>query len=459
MPSDNSANPSWSSRPAFYLASIGAAVGLGSIWRLPYLVGSSGGSAFIVVFVLACLLIATPLLVAEFAIGRRSQRCPADAAGIVALQSGLARGWNAIGIIGTVAVFAVMSYYTVVAGWVLAYTWKCASGALSGQSREDIASVWQGFLASPLEIGAWHLLFLLMVAWISARGVGRGIEVATKVRAPVLLVLLIILATYALATGDVRQGLDFAFSPDIKAITPAVVLAAVGQAFFATGVGLAMMLAYGAYVSKGTSLVRSALATTGSILLVSLLATLMIFPLVFQYGMDPAQGPELVFDVLATAFAEMPGGRLFGTLFFVLLVFAALTPSLAGMEPVVAWLQQHWQLPRGRAVAVSIGAAWMLGIGTVLSFNVWSGWHPLGFVPAFADKTFFEVLDFISSNILPALGALLTSVFMGWRLSRAIVNEELAETTPFARKLCVWLLRYVCPIAITTMLISALATV
>jgi NSS family neurotransmitter:Na+ symporter len=175
--------------------------------------------------------------------------------------------------------------------------------------------------------------------------------------------------------------------------------------------------------------------------------------------MDPAQGPELVFDVLATVFSEMAGGRLFGTLFFVLLVFAALTPSLAGMEPVVAWLQQHRKQTRSRAVAVTIGAAWILGIGTVLSFNAWSGWHPLGFVPAFVDKTFFDVLDFVSANILPPIGALLTSVLVGWRLSRAIVNEELAETTPFARRVCVWLLRYVCPIAITTMLISALAAV
>lgn len=462
MPADkpcSPSNPSWSSRPAFYLAGIGAAVGLGSIWRLPYLVGSSGGSAFIVVFVLACLLIATPLLVAEFAIGRRSQRCPADAAGIAARESGAGAGWNAIGVIGTIAVFAVMSYYTVIAGWVLAYTWKVASGALAHQSRDEIAALWQGFLANPIEIGAWHLVFLLMVAFISARGVGRGIEVATKVRAPVLLVLLMILATYALITGDVRQGLGFAFTPNLKAITPQVVLVAVGQAFFATGVGLAMMLAYGAYVSKGTSLVRSALAITGSILLVSLLATLTIFPLVFQYGMDPAQGPELVFDVLATVFSEMPGGRVFGTLFFVLLVFAALTPSLAGMEPVVAWLQQHRQLARGRAVAVTIGLAWVLGIGSVLSFNLWSGWHPLAFVPVFADKTFFDVLDYVSANILPPIGALLTSVFVGWRLSRAIVDEELAETTQFARRVCVWLLRYVCPVAITTMLISALATV
>jgi NSS family neurotransmitter:Na+ symporter len=289
--------------------------------------------------------------------------------------------------------------------------------------------------------------------------VGRGIEVATKVRAPVLLVLLIILASYALITGDVRQGLSFAFTPDLQAITPQVVLSAVGQAFFATGVGMAMMLAYGAYVSKGTSLVRPALAVTGSILLVSLLATLTIFPLVFQYGMDPAQGPELVFDVLATAFSEMPGGRLVGTLFFLLLVFAALTPSLAGIEPVVAWLEQHRRLTRARAVAVTIGAAWILGIGTVLSFNAWSGWYPLGFVPAFAEKTFFDVLDYVSANILPPIGALLTSVLVGWRLSHAIVNEELAETTPFARKVFVWLLRYVCPIAITTMLISALASV
>ena len=462
MPTQSESAPIWSSRVAFYLATVGAAVGLGSIWRLPYLVGTSGGSAFIFVFVLACLGIATPLLVAEFALGRRARRSPPDAAGAVAAESGLSTRWNAIGVLGTIAAFAIISYYTVVAGWVLAYTFKVATGALVGLHRPEVAGLWRDFLSSPLEVGAWHLAFLALVAFISACGVSRGIEVANRIRAPALLVLLLILATYALATGDpgaVRAGLRFAFAPNFSAITPQVVLAAIGQAFYATGVGMAMMLAYGSYVARGTSLVRSALYITGSILLVSLLATLTIFPLVFRYGMNPAQGSELVFDVLATVFAEMPGGRLVGTLFFLLLVFAALTPSIAGIEPVVAWLQQHRAASRRRAVMIATGAAWVLGVGSVLSFNLWSGWHPLEWLrwaPAFAGKTFFDSLDYITSNVLLPIGALATSILVGWRLSRAIVADELSETTPFARRLCVWLLRYACPIAIAAVFASAL---
>jgi len=216
------------------------------------------------------------------------------------------------------------------------------------------------------------------------------------------------------------------------------------------------MLAYGSYVATGTSLVRSALIITGSILLVSLLATLTIFPLVFRYGMNPAQGPELVFEVLATVFAEMPGGRLVGTLFFVLLVFAALTPSIAGFEPLVAWLQQRRGVSRARAVAITLSAAWVLGVGSVLSFSRWSGWHPLGWFPTFAGKTFFDVLDFVSSNVLLPVGALATSVFVGWRISRTILDDELSETTPFVRRWCVWSLRYACPIAIAAVFAAAL---
>ena len=448
--------PRWSSRLAFYLATVGGAVGLGSIWRLPYLVGSNGGSAFISVFVVACLMIATPLLVAEFLIGRRARLSPPEAAGVVARESGLSSKWNAIGVLGTIAAFAIISYYTVIAGWVLAYTWKCASGALVGLPRPEVASLWRGFLANPLEMGAWHLAFLTLVAVISARGVGRGVELATKVRAPVLLVLLLVLMTYAMVTGDVRHGLQFAFAPNFSAVTPPVVLAAIGQAFYATGVGMAMMMAMGAYVTRGTSLVRTALIISGSILLVSLLATLTIFPLVFHYGMNPSAGTELVFDVLATVFAQMPGGRLFGTLFFLLLVFAALTPSMAGLEPLIAWLQQRRGLSRARAVAVSAAAAWVLGIGSVLSFNLWSGWHPLGMLAMFKDKTFFDVIDFVSSNILLPVGAMATSLLVGWLLSRKIVNDELADETPVAARICVWLLRYVCPIAIAIVAISAL---
>jgi NSS family neurotransmitter:Na+ symporter len=305
-------------------------------------------------------------------------------------------------------------------------------------------------------MGAWHVAFLLLVGVISAGGVSRGIEVATKIRAPILLILLVVLAAYALITGDARAGLRFAFAPHLAAITPQVLLAAIGQAFYATGVGEAMMLAYGSYVAKGTSLVRASLIITGSILLVSLLATLTIFPLVFRYGMNPAQGPELVFDVLATVFAEMPGGRLMGTLFFMLLVLAALTPTIAGFEPTIAWLQQRRGFSRVRAVTVTVSAAWLLGVGGVLSFSRWSGWHPLGWLPTFGSRTFFDVMDFVPSNVLLPAGALATSVFVGWRISRAIVQQELKETTPFARQWCIWALRYACPIAIAAVFIAAL---
>lgn len=445
----------WSSQIAFYLAAAGAAVGLGSIWRFPYLAGANGGSAFIFVFVLACLAIATPLLVAEFMIGRRSRRSPPEAAGAVAESYGRSRAWNAIGVLGTVASFLIMSYYTVIAGWVMAYMWKCATGAISGLTRPAVTEHFRAFLASPAQVGAWHLAFIVFVAAVSARGVNRGIEVANKIRAPGLLILLLILVGYALTTGDVSRGLTFAFAPDFGKISASVVLAAIGQAFYATGVGMGMMLAYGAYVPAGVSLLRSALVISGSIVLVSLLATLMIFPLVYQYDLNPAQGADLVFNVLPTAFAEMPGGRIIGTLFFVLLVLAALTPTIAGMEPLVAWFERRCDMSRAQAVFGAAGAIWVLGIGSVLSFNVLSDWHPLDWIGPRAGMTLFDALDYITSNVMLPVGALLTCVLIGWRLPRSLGDEELPEEQQHIRRWCRLLLRYVCPVAIAAVLIAA----
>ncbi|MFN7940970.1 MAG: sodium-dependent transporter [Thermoanaerobaculia bacterium] len=445
----------WSSRAAFYLGAIGAAVGLGSIWRFPYLAGTSGGFAFVAVFVVACAAIATPLLVAEFLIGRWSRQSPPLAFGEIAALAGRGRGWNLVGWSGTVAAFAIFSYYTIIAGWVLAYAWKCAAGELSGLSHAAVAQRFADFVADPLRIVAWQALFLAIVAGISARGVHRGLEVANRLRAPVFLVLLLGLVGYALATGDVARGLRFAFAPDFAKITPPVVVAAVGQAFFATGVGMAMMLAYGAYVPRGASLLRSALLITGSIVLVSLLATLLVFPLVFAYGMNPAQGPELVFQVLPAAFAEMPAGRFVGAVFFILLAFAALTPSIAALEPAVAWLGQRHALPRRRAVALTTIAAFVLGLGSVLSFNLWAQWRPLAGLGRFGTMSFFGLIDFVSSNILLEVGAVATSVFVGWLLAARIPDEELAELSPGARRALLWSLRYLCPLAVLAVLVAA----
>lgn len=446
----------WSSGLAVYLGTAGASVGLGSIWRFPYLAGTGGGSAFILVFVLACVLVATPLLAAEFALGRASRLSPPEAAGAVAVTMGRSSRWNIIGILGTLAAFLLFSYYTVIAAWLLAYAWKCGIGILTAAGPRHVAALWNEFQSKPLEVAAWHAGFVAIVILISARGLQKGIEPANKIRAPALLALLLILVTYSLATGDVRRGLSFAFKPDFSAINAQVVLSAIGQAFYATGVAQAMMIAFGAYMQPGTSLVRASLAITGAILLVSLLATMMIFPLVFGYGMNPAQGPELVFDVLPRVFTEIPGGRVMGTLFFSLLVLAALTPSIALLEPGAAWLIRSRGVGRAAAVWIVGVTSWVIGIGTVLSFNRWSQWHPLSFIPLFAHKTFFDVLDYVCSNIMLPVGALLTSVFVGWRLSPAFVRGELAQTTPFARSACLWLLRYVCPLAILAVFVATL---
>ena len=447
---------SWSSSTAFYLSAVGAAVGLGSIWRFPYLAGTSGGGAFILIFILALLLIAVPLLVAEFAIGRQALCSAPRAAGVVAVQSGLSRHWRVIGVLGSVAAFWIASYYTVIAGWVLAYAWKCAIGQLDHQSHAVVASLRQAFLASPWQMGTWHLAFLAGVAVVSARGVNRGIELANRIRAPALLILLCILVVYAMQVGDVRRGLEFAFGLHWSQVTPQVVLAAIGQAFFATGVGMAMMIAYGQYVQSGTSLMRSALIVAGSILLVSLLASLLVFPLVFRYGMNPAQGITLVFDVLPTVFAEMPGGRVLGTLFFVLLVFAAFTPTIAILEPIIAWLIERWRLSRPVAVFTTAALAWLSGLSSVLSFNLWINLYPLDFIKRYAGKTVFDISDDIASNMLLPAGALLTSLFIGWLVDRRIVATQMAESSAPVQRLCVALLRFVCPVAIVVVLAAAL---
>src|SRR5579862_1563521 len=224
----------WSSKLAFYLAGIGAAVGLGSIWRFPYLAGSHGGSAFVFVFLIALLAIATPLLVAEYIIGRRSRLNPAQAAGAIAVSLGHSRAWNAIGLLGLWTAVLIMSYYTIVAGWVMAYVWKCGSGELMSLTRPEVAGYFHSFLAQPLAVGSWHLAYIALVGAISAGGVSRAIEVTTKIRAPALLVLLLILVFYALEKGDVHRGLSFAFAPQFDRLSGSVILAAVGQAFFAT---------------------------------------------------------------------------------------------------------------------------------------------------------------------------------------------------------------------------------
>lgn len=443
----------WSTDLAFSLSAVGAAVGLGSIWRFPYLAGAGGGFAFILVFVIACLVFGAPVLVAEIVIGRWSRCNPLQAAGEIAARFGFSRLWNVVGWSGSIAGFLIISYYTMIAGWVLAYTWFFLTGNYAHGGGTAAAAKFNAFIADSHAVSLWQLGFFALVALISARGVNRGVEWANRWRAPALLAILLVLVAYSLATGDVARGLRFAFAPDLSRLSAAVVLGAVGQALFALGVSAGIMIAYGAYMPAGESLRRAVLAVIGSIFAVSLLATVAIFPLVFHYGLDPAGGPQLVFEVLPVAFAEMPGGRVIGTLFFALLILAAFTPSVGLLEPWTAWLVERARMRRPLAVCMCTGSCWLLGQGSVLSFGRWAGWHPLAAVPRLATLDFFGLLDFLSANLLMPLSALLVSLFLGWRMHHAIPEGEFSGLSATSRRLLIFALRYVCPLGILVVLI------
>jgi NSS family neurotransmitter:Na+ symporter len=290
---------------------------------------------------------------------------------------------------------------------------------------------------------------------ISASGIRRGIEIGNKIMMPGLFGILVALGIYALYQGNAERAIEFLTHVDIADLSGELFLAAVGQAFFATGVGMAIMIAYGSHVALKTSLPRSTAVVALSIILASVLASILIFPLVFGSGVDPAQGPQLAFVVMPSIFIGMPGGALVGTLFFVLLAFAALSSSIAGLEPAGAWLMERFSMRRVPALALVAASAWLLGLATVLSFNHWSDLHPLGAVERFRTATIFDLTDFFASNVLLPIGALLTSFLVGWRLQRGVVEAELGGAGAMQATL-VFLLRYICPLAIVGVLISAM---
>jgi NSS family neurotransmitter:Na+ symporter len=438
------------------LGAVGAAVGLGSIWRFPYLAGAGGGFAFIAVFVVACLVFGAPVLIAETVLGRWSRACPQQAAGVIGARFGFTTAWNVVGWTGPVAGLLIVSYYTMIADWVLAYTWFFLTGQYAHGAAAAVAR-FHAFTADSTAVSLWQFGFFALVALTSARGVNRGVEFANRWRAPALLAILLLLVAYSLTTGDVARGLQFAFAPDFSRLTPAVLLDAVGQACFALGISAGIIVAYGAYMPAGEPLGRTVVAVIGSILVVSMLATVVIFPLVFHYGLDPAGGVDLVFQVLPVAFAEMPAGRVVGTLFFALLVLAAFTPSLGLLEPWLAWLTARFGLRRTTAVGLALGFCWLLGQLAVLSFGRLAAWHPLRGVRHLGDLTAFGLLDFLASSVLMPLSALLVSAFVGWRIGARLPPEELSGLSPRLRRLTLFALRYLCPLGLALVLIIGLA--
>ena len=438
----------WSGRPAFILASIGAAVGLGNIWKFPYTLGSSGGSAFVLIYVLAMLLIATPIMLSEMVIGRHARLSAPSALRKVALENGTSAWWQVVGWMGQLVQLLVLSFYSVIAGWTLAYLVKSISGGLRGLTPEEIGRDFDAFLHNPTWMVFWHFLFTVATVFIVSRGVRVGLERVVRVLMPGLFVMLVGLVIYSAVNFEFGRAADYLFSADLGKITPAVVLAAVGQAFFSVNVGVGAVLTYTAYLPRNVSLFESAIAVAVGDTLIALLAGLAIFPIVFTYNLDPSEGPGLIFVTLSTAFATMPGGSVISAAFFLMLLFAALTSSISMLETTTARASEIRWLSRPRAAAAIGACTFLLGLVTVLSFSRWEFVFPLGEIAVFAGKTPFDLIDYLVSNILMPLGGMLYALFAGWWVARKTLVDELDVGDGMLFRFWLLLTRVVAPLAV-----------
>ena len=446
---------SWSSGFTFVLAAVGAAVGLGNIWKFPFVVGVSGGGAFVLVYLGCVLFIAIPILIAELWIGRAGGHSPPIAMANVARDAGQPRLWSLVGYMAMLVGYLIATYYSVIAGWTLSYIFKAGSG-FGDAAPAAVAAQFDDLLANPQALIAWHTVFMAIALFIVGRGLKRGIEKVVTILMPSLFAMLLLMIGYAAVAGDFPQAMRFLFSADFSKIDGATVLVAIGQAFFSISVAMGLLMTYGSYVPKNVSLTRSALVIAGADTLVALLAGLMIFPLVFGNNLDPGSGPGLIFQTLPTAFAEMPGGRIFGVVFFILLAFAAVTSLIAIIEPIVRFAEGKWQMKRRNGVLVFGTLAWAIGLLTVFSFNIWAETYPLGGITAFEGMTPFALIDYFTANLMMPLGGILMALFVGWLVKPSVLAEDLDFGSALMAKAWLWMIRIVVPLAILWVLYTSL---
>lgn len=415
----------WSGRAGFILAAIASAVGLGSIWKFPYEVGANGGAAFLLCYVAGLLLAVVPLMFAEFAIGRRGGGDAAASIAALAAAYGAGRGWTWAGVIGVATGALILSFYSVIGGWTIAYA-------------VDPRRSYEALLASPARMMAYHALFLALVAAIVARGVGRGIEAASKVLMPLLAVLMAALAIYSAVYGDLAATVRFLFKLDLAGFSARAALEALGLGFFSIGVGFGVMITYAAYAEKTIDLRQAAVCSVVADTAISLLAGFAVFPVVFANALDPASGPGLMFVTLPVAFARMPFGTLAAAGFFVLLFVAALASAVSMLELAVALITRRYRCSRPKASLGVSAACFVAGLATVFSFNLWAHWKP----------TPFAALDYLTSNVLLPAGGLAIALFAGWALPGAALAEEL-RLGPRGAALLRAMLRWVTPALIS----------
>ncbi|KES10415.1 Na+-dependent transporter of the SNF family [Snodgrassella alvi SCGC AB-598-O02] len=437
----------WSSRMGFMLAAAGSAVGLGNIWKFPYMAGQMGGSVFVLTYLVCMFVIGLPILVTEWLIGRRGQKNPIHTMEDVAQAEGHSANWRWVGIIGVLGSFLILSFYSVIGGWATDYIFLAGKGTFLGMNGEGTNRIFSEFLGSVNHLLIWHTVFMFATAVIVAMGVSGGLERSCKIMMPGLGLLLIGLVVYAAVVSGPAfgQAFSFLFTPNWSALTGEAVLAALGHAFFSLSLGMGIMMAYGSYLGKDVNLISTARTVVILDVIVAILSGLVIFPLVFANGLQPGKGAGLIFVTLPIAFGNMTGGTILGVLFFIFLTFAALTSSISLLEPTVELLEEKTPLGRKSATLLSSVVIWALGVACVLSFNEWQNVTLFG-------KNIFDLLDYFTSKLMLPLTGLGTIIFAGWMMHQETIRRELnLSPTLFAgwKFLC----RIVIPIAVIFILI------
>ncbi|MCF7624948.1 MULTISPECIES: sodium-dependent transporter [Bacillaceae] len=430
----------WTSKLGFILAAAGSAIGLGAIWKLPYMTGENGGGVFFLLFIIFTLLIGAPILIAEFTIGRNAQK---DA---ISAYKHIAPGkpWALIGYGGVVASIILLSFFSVVGGWIISYLARSFTGSLSNLTQEEYGNFFNTIISNPYETVIAQLLFMVFTIWVVQGGVSKGIEKANKYMMPSLFILFIILLIRSLTLDGAMEGVKFFLKPDFSALTGETILLALGQSFFALSVGVSVMVTYASYLSKKEDITKSAFSVVGLNIFISLLAGLVIFPAVFALGFSPSSGPGLVFVVLPAVFNEMALGGIFMFIFFILLLFATLTTAFSILEIVVAAMIKGDSAKRKKASWIAGITVFLIGIPSALSFGVLSD------VKIF-NLSIFDFADYLTSNIALPVGSLFISLFIGYQMKRIEVQKEFETGADPGRslfKLWHFLIRYIVPIMI-----------
>jgi len=438
----------WGSRHGFVLATIGAAVGLGNIWRFSYVAGENGGAVFLLIYLVCVILVGLPLVIAELSLGRRAQG-DAVAAFEVVDKDG---PWRFLGWIGVAGAVLILSYYAVIAGWALKYFSGAATGSLWHTAEGGFGTFFTGFIADPGEPVGWQAAMLAASAFVVAGGVQQGIERINRWLMPILAIIITALAIYALSLPNASAGAAFLFAPDWSALTrPSVYIAALGQAFFSLGIGMAIFVTYGSYMPRAFSLPTSAVAITFGDALFAIIAGLAIFPAVFSFGVDPTAGPELAFITLPQIFLAMPGGTVTGAVFFLLLSMAAFTSMVALLEVPVALAVHRLRLRRWTAAAVIGATVFVIGLPSAMSFGLLAhieiGGHAI-----------LDAIDAAVSNFLLPTGGVLVALFLGWRVRQAVALGEADLTGKRIGLVWLWLLRLLVPVTILAILLQSAST-